>query len=66
VEVDDQETIVRTEIPDVYTVVGKQGYVLVPDLKTSVFLRSKGDQFKLKCVQKEGNWSISEDIRELK
>lgn len=66
VEVDDQETIIRTEIPDVYTVVGKQGYVLVPDLKTSVFLRSKGDQFKLKCVQKEGNWSISEDIRELK
>jgi hypothetical protein len=66
VEVDDSETIVRTEIPDVYTVVGKQGYVLVPDLKTSVFLRSKGSEFKLKCVQKDGNWLVSDIIPEVK
>jgi hypothetical protein len=60
VELDDQETVIRTDIPDVYTVVGKQGYVLVPDLKTSVFLRSKGSEFKLKCVQKDGNWAVSD------
>jgi len=52
------ETIVRTEIPDVYTVKGKQGYVLVPDLKTSVFLRSLGPEFQLNCVEKDGAWSI--------
>jgi len=50
------ETIVRTEIPDVYTVKGKQGYVLVPDLRTSVYLRSLGAEFKLNCVEKDGNW----------
>lgn len=58
VELDQTETIIRTEIPDVYTVVGKQGYVLVPNLKTSQFLRSKGSEFKLKCVQKDGNWEV--------
>lgn len=52
------ETINRTEIPDVYTVKGKQGYVLVPDLKTSVYLRSLGPEFQLSCVEKDGNWSI--------
>jgi hypothetical protein len=58
VELDQTETIIRTEIPDVYTVVGKQGYVLVPNLKTSQFLRSKGSEFKLKCVEKDGNWEV--------
>jgi hypothetical protein len=53
-----EETIIRTEIPDVYTVKGKQGYLLVPDLKTSVFLRSKGAEFKLKCNEKNGNWEV--------
>jgi hypothetical protein len=53
-----EETIIRTEIPDVYTVVGKQGYVLVPDLKTSQFLRSKGAEFKMKCEPKDGNWEV--------
>ena len=58
VELDNTETILKTEIPDVYTVVGKQGYLLVPNLKTSVFLRSKGSEFKLKCLQKDGNWEV--------
>jgi hypothetical protein len=66
VEVDNSETVIRTEIPDVYTVIGKQGYVLVPNLKTSVFLRSKGAEFKLKCVEKDGNWVCLEDIPEVK
>lgn len=58
VELDNTETILKTEIPDVYNVKGKEGYVLVPDLKTSVFLRSKGSEFKLKCLQKDGNWEV--------
>lgn len=53
-----EETIIRTEIPDVYTVAGKQGYVLVPNLKTSQFLRSKGAEFKMKCEPKDGNWEV--------
>jgi hypothetical protein len=52
------EIVTKTDIPDVYTVVGKQGYVLVPNLKTSQFLRSKGSEFKLKCVEKDGNWEV--------
>jgi hypothetical protein len=58
VEVDDSDTVIRTEIPDVYTVVGKQGYVLVPNLKTSVYLRSMGAEFKIKCIAKDGNWEV--------
>jgi len=52
------ETIIRNEIPDVYTVKDKKGYVLVPDLKTSVYLRSLGPEFQLSCVEKDGNWAI--------
>uniref|UniRef100_A0A6C0B3S0 Uncharacterized protein n=1 Tax=viral metagenome TaxID=1070528 RepID=A0A6C0B3S0_9ZZZZ len=52
------EIVTKTDIPDVYTVVGKQGYVLVPNLKTSQYLRSKGSEFKLKCVEKDGNWEV--------
>jgi hypothetical protein len=59
-------TVNKTDIPDVYTVDGQTGYVLVPDLKTSVYLRSKGNTFQLRCIQLEGNWSIQEDIPELK
>jgi hypothetical protein len=62
VEQENRETILRTEIPDVYTVKGKEGYVLVPNLKTSIFLRSKGSEFQLKCTQKDGNWVVQEDL----
>ena len=58
VELNNLETVTRTEIPDVYTVMGKQGYVLVPNLKTSIFLRSKGSEFKIKCIPKDGNWEV--------
>jgi hypothetical protein len=62
----DTVTVIRTEIPDVYTVEGKEGYLRVPNLKTSVFLRSKGDTFKLRCIQANNNWEITENIPELK
>lgn len=62
----EHEIVVKTEIPDVYTVKGKQGYVLVPDLKTSVFLRSKGDEFRLNCTPLNGNWACQEYIPEVK
>jgi hypothetical protein len=66
VELEQFEIVIKSEIPDVYTVKGKQGYVMVPDLKTSVFLRSKGGEFKLKCISQNGNWVCQEYIPELK
>jgi hypothetical protein len=62
VDLENRETVLRTDIPDVYTVKGKEGYVLVPNLKTSVFLRSKGAEFQLRCNQKDGNWVVQEDL----
>jgi hypothetical protein len=63
--IEDTQTILKTEIPDVYIVEGKEGYVLVPDLKTSKYLRSLGNEFKLACIEKDGNWLIK-DIPEVK
>jgi hypothetical protein len=53
-----KETVYKTEIPDVYFIRGKTGYVAVPDLKTSEFLRSKGEEFELDIEEKEGIWYI--------
>ncbi len=67
VEKDDSEllTIVKLNIPDCYEVVGK-GYLRVPDIKTSVFLRSKGDVFTCKCIQHDDEfWDIVENIPEV-
>ena len=58
----DEKKIIRTDIPDVYTVEGEEGYVLVPTLKMSVYLRSKPAEFMAKCVQCDGNWSVQEDL----
>lgn len=59
-------TILRTETPDVYNIQGKEGYVRVPDLKTSVYLRSKGQSFNLRCIpHNEESWSIIEKIPDL-
>jgi hypothetical protein len=64
IESTNEATVYKTDIPDVYKV--NDGYLLVPDLKTSVYLRSKGDVFKLKCRQVDENWECQEDIPELK
>ena len=64
VEKDDSETVsvVKLSIPDCYEIPGK-GYLRVPDIKTSVYLRSKGDTFECKCIQfDEEFWSVVENI----
>ena len=62
---DDKKTVTKGEIPDVYFI--EESYVRVPDLKTSVFLRSKGTTFELKCSQhSDGSWVIQENIPDLK
>jgi hypothetical protein len=55
----------KLSIPDCYEVIGK-GYLRVPDLKTSVYLRSKGDMFECKCVQYDDEfWEVVENIPEI-
>jgi len=57
--VEDVQTVIKTDIPDVYTIKDREGYLLVPTLELSVFLRSKGPEFKLRCTQKNGNWEYN-------
>ena len=67
IEKDDSEVldIIKLSSPDCYEVVGK-GYLRVPDIKTSVYLRLKGDSFKCKCVKyDEEYWDIKENIPDL-
>jgi hypothetical protein len=58
-------TIVRLSTPDCYEIVGK-GYLRVPDLKTSVYLRLKGDTFRCKCIPYDDEyWDVQENIPEI-
>ena len=62
VDSDDRQDITKLLIPDCYEV-KEGGYLRVPDLKTSVFLRSKGSSFKLKCSKNDdGSWTVLENI----
>jgi hypothetical protein len=54
--------VVRLPMPDCYEVVGK-GFLRVPDLKTSVFLRSQGKTFKCRCKKYDDEfWDVLEKI----
>lgn len=58
-EAGDLVIVKRLAIPDCYEIKGKKGYLKVPDLKTSVFLRSKGPEFECRCTQAEdGSWEL--------
>ena len=58
-------TINKLSLPDCYEVVGK-GYLRVPDIKTSIYLRSKGDTFNMRCIlHSEEFWDITENIPEV-
>ncbi len=59
-------TIRATDLPDVYRIDGKEGYLRVPDLRTSLFLRTKGQQFQLSCLPyDEESWMVNENIPKL-
>lgn len=54
-------TIRRTEIPDVYSIDGEEGYLDVPDLPTSQRLLAMGEVFSLYCKRQTGSpdlWEI--------
>jgi len=56
--------ITRLTTPDCYEIAGK-GYLRVPDLRTSIYLRSKGDSFECRCVKYDDEfWDIVENIPE--
>jgi hypothetical protein len=58
-------TVTRMSIPDCYEIAGK-GYLRVPDIKTSLYLRSKGETFKCKCSKYDDEfWDIMENIPEV-
>lgn len=57
--------VTKLNLPDCYEIVGK-GYLYVPDLKTSAYLRSKGDTFKCRCIPYEEDfWKVVENIPEI-
>ena len=67
IEKDDSElvTVARMTIPDCYEINGK-GYLRVPDMKTSVYLRSKGDSFECRCIKQDDEfWEVVENIPEV-
>jgi hypothetical protein len=54
--------VTKLPLPDCYEV-DSGGYLRVPDLKTSEYLRSKGQKFKCRCSKNEdGSWTILENI----
>jgi len=58
--------VTKLSTPDCYEIVGK-GYLRVPDLKTSIYLRSKGDSFECRCVKHDDEfWDVTENIPEVK
>ena len=53
--------VTKLSLPDCYEIRG--GYIRVPDIKTSEYLRSKGDKFKCRCSKNEdGSWTLLENI----
>ena len=58
-------TAKKLNIPDCYEIEGK-GYLHVPDIHTSVYLRSKGDEFTVRCIPyDEEFWQVVEKIPEV-
>ena len=68
VECDGSEVIhfVKMNLPDCYESVPFTGFLKVPDIDTSFYLRSKGDEFDCKCIKSGDQWSVAENIPTLK
>jgi hypothetical protein len=55
--------IKKLSLPDCYEVMNDKGYLLVPNLKTSEYLRSLGSEFSMPCILNgDGSWSLLEPI----
>jgi hypothetical protein len=53
---------VKMNLPDCYESVPFTGYLKVPDIKTSFYLRSKGNEFDCKCLKEDDSWFVAENI----
>ena len=63
-ENDDKVCVTKMLLPDCYEVKGG-GYLRVPDLKTSRYLRTLGESFTIACKKAEdGSWTLSEKVLE--
>ena len=64
IEKDNSELIqfIRMSMSDCYESVPFTGYLKVPDIKTSLYLRKKGQEFDCKCIKVENDWVVSEKI----
>jgi hypothetical protein len=48
----------KLTLPDCYECLSG-GYLRVPDLKTSLYLRTMGSEFELRCKENgDGSWSL--------
>ena len=57
-ENDSKVSVKKMPLPDCYEVSGG-GYLRVPDLKTSQYLRTLGNEFSVACTKEEdGSWSL--------
>lgn len=59
--------VTKLSLPDCYEVVSPlKGYLRVPDIKTSVFLREKGNSFSCRCISNgDESWTVVENIPEI-
>lgn len=64
IENDNTELVhfIRMNMSDCYESVPFTGYLKVPDIKTSFYLRAKGNEFDCKCIKIENDWVVSEKI----
>lgn len=53
---------VKMNLPDCYESVPFTGFLKVPDINTSFYLRSKGDEFDCRCTKMGDQWVVSENI----
>lgn len=63
IEQNDLVTVLKTDLPDVFLVQNKEGYLRIPDLKTSQYMRSKVFPCLMNCILRDdGSWDIMENI----
>jgi hypothetical protein len=67
IENDNTEIVhfVRMTMSDCYESVPFTGYLKVPDIKTSFYLRARGQEFDCRCLKVENDWVVSEKIPEV-
>ena len=62
-ELTNMHWVTKSEIPDVYKLDGFDGYLRVPSLELSQYLRTLGNRFQIECTKNEDDsWTVHENI----